>query len=196
MGRTRAAQRRRSWALLGALAVGIALVGGSSGVALAHKDKLPPDALSLVRQAAALLAQDPKMSGEAKERLEAALTSRDPRGIVLAKVTQALNALAARDIPGARRALAEATAMPEAGSPAAPTQPGTSPQTASPPAPRPSPVPGVAPEQRPSVPDAMARMKMAEPLAVWYGGTPGELTALVAGLAFVVVGFVTLFRRG
>ncbi len=170
MGWTHAAPRRRTWSLLGALAVGIVLVGESSGVALAHRDKLPPDALSLVTQAAALLAQDPKMSGEAKERLEAALKSKDLRGVDPVKVKQAFDALTARDIRGARRALAEATAMPEAGSPVLPP--------------------------RPQVSDAMAQMKMAEPLAAQYGGTRGEVAAALAGLALVVVGFVTLIRRG
>ncbi len=53
-----------SWPALVLLAVaGAALVQASSGTALGHKDKLPEDALSLVKQWAALLAQDPKMQG-------------------------------------------------------------------------------------------------------------------------------------
>ncbi len=177
--------------------MGIVLVGESSGVALAHKDKLPTDALSLVTQAAALLAQDPKMSGEAKERLEAALKSKNPRGVDLVKVKQALDALAARDVSGARRALIEATATPAAGTPVLPPRSGASPDAASPSAPGPSSsMPGAVAEQRPQVPDAMAQMKMAEPLVARYGGTPGEVTGVVTGLALVVVGFVMLIRRG
>lgn len=44
------------------IAAAIGLAKASAGVALAHKGKLPTDALSLVRQAAALLAQDPKLA--------------------------------------------------------------------------------------------------------------------------------------
>ena len=179
MGQIRAERRHRSWSLLGALAVGIVLMGGSNGVALAHKDKLPPDALSLVRQAAALLAQDPKMSGEAKERLEAALKSKDPLGVDLAKVRQALDALTARDIPRARRALAEATA----------------PSASGPPSPQPSPgmVPGMG--TAPAA-DAIAKMKMAEPLIARYEGTSAEVTTLLAGLVLVVAGVIMLRRGG
>jgi len=56
-------------------ALGLVLAQGSADIALAHKDKFPPNALSLVREAATLLAQDPKMQGEVKERLDAALKS-------------------------------------------------------------------------------------------------------------------------
>lgn len=76
------------------------------GTALAHKDKLPSDALSLVRQAAALLAQDPKMQAEARERLEVALASKDVRGVDLTRIRQARDALAVGDIAAAPRAAA------------------------------------------------------------------------------------------
>src|SRR3990170_6575899 len=104
LGAPRAPWRRR----VVIAALGLVLAQGSADIALAHKGKLPPDALSLVRQAAALLAQDPKMQGEVKERLDSALKSADTRGVDLTKVKQARDALAAGDVPAARRALAEA----------------------------------------------------------------------------------------
>ena len=170
LGAPRAPWRRR----VVIAALGLVLAQGSADIALAHKGKLPPDALSLVRQAAALLAQDPKMQGEVKERLDAALKSADTRGVDLAKVKQARDALAAGDVPAARRALAEAIPPPGTPAPAVPSV-------------EPPPQP-----QQSSTPDPMAAMKMAEPLVVRVGRTSAEIGALIVGLALVVVGLVAL----
>ena len=182
LGAPRAPWRRR----VVIAALGLVLAQGSADIALAHKGKLPPDALSLVRQAAALLAQDPKMQGEVKERLDAALKSADTRGVDLVKVKQARDALAAGDVPAARRALAEAI-PPGTPAPAVPS-------VESPPQPRvtPMPGPGAPPKQPSPTPDPMAEMKMAEPLLVRFGGTSAEIGALMLGLALVVVGLVAL----
>ena len=176
------------------------LLVGSIDVALAHKGKLPNDALSLVRQAAALLAQDPGMLAEVRERIDAALKATDVRGVDLARVRQARDALAAGDIPAARRALAEAVIPAASTPPAPPTQPVTPPQPGTTPGTPPigplAPGPGAAQEQRAPAPDAMAAMKMAEPLAARYGGTPTEVITVLAGLALIAVGLVGLRRGG
>lgn len=180
------------WRLVMILVVS-AVVVGSSGIALAHKEKLPPDALSLVKQAAALLAQDPKMAGEARERLEAALESKDARGVDLKKVKQALDALGARDIPSARRALVDALVAPAAAAPGPSVSPGAAPQTGPPMAAQPA-SPGTAPQPQSTPANSIAAMKMAEPLVTRFAGTGGEVTTLVVGLAFVVLGVATLLR--
>src|SRR4030067_3019779 len=80
-----------------------ALLGLLPGAVLAHKGKLPDDALTLVRQASALLAQNPGMTGEVRERLEAALKSKKTEGVRLELVADALQALKQNDPPVARR---------------------------------------------------------------------------------------------
>lgn len=162
--------------LRAALILAAILLAEMTGTALAHKGKLPPDALSLVRQAAALLAQDPKMLAEARERLEAALASEDARGVDLLKVREARDALAAGDMPAARRALTDAVI---AGAP-----------MSAPPSGSAAPPPAAA-----SPADTMAAMRMAEPLVTRFGGSPGELATLLLGLALVGVG-VRALRRG
>lgn len=107
------------------------------------------------------------------DRCAGARARTDTRGVDLTKVKQARDALAAGDVPAARRALAEAI------------PPGT-----------PAPVvlsvePPPQPQQS-STPDPMAAMKMAEPLVVRFGRTSAEIGALIVGLAFVVVGLVAL----
>src|SRR3990172_3292911 len=112
-------KRHLRWVAAGILAAG--LVGLAAGGALAHKGKLPEDALTLVRQAAALLAQNPGMTGEVRERLQAALKSKKPAGVHLDQVAEALRALEKRDVAGARRLLLAAI-MP-AGMPMPPAGP-------------------------------------------------------------------------
>ena len=85
----------------------VVLVGLLPAVAGAHKDRLPKDALSLVRQAVALLSQNPAMTAEVKERLEAALSSTQPAGVHMDQATQALRAIDRRDMSTARKLLAE-----------------------------------------------------------------------------------------
>ena len=177
------------------LAAAIGLAQASANVALAHKGKLPTDALSLVRQAAALLAQDPKMTAEVKERLDAALTSRDPRGVNLANVEQARSALASGDILATRRLLADAIVPVSAGTPAPSMPPSTSTTAGTIPMPPAASPPGSAEAVRPATAEQMATMKMAEPLVSRYTGTLGESTTVLVGLVLVVAGLVML-RRG
>jgi hypothetical protein len=183
-GRKRLRARARLWV---PVVIAAAVLWGSAGHALAHKGKLPDDALALVRQAAALLAQDPTMLGEAMERLGAALNTKNTAGVDLVKVRQAREALLARNIPATRQALAEA--VPSGPSAPPPMSPG-----GAPPAAQPSP-PGVASEPRAAPPDPMAQMKMAEPLVVRYAGAPAETAIVLVGAALAVVGVASL-RRG
>jgi hypothetical protein len=179
------------------VAAAILLVTVPAGTALAHKSKLPSDALSLVRQAAALLAQDPKMQGEARERLEAALASKDVRGVDLTQVKQALDALAAGDIPAARRALtgavisgtASTAAPPEAAASGSGPAAGMAPMTAGPSGST------VAQPAVSSPADTIAAMKMSEPLVARFGRSPGELATLFVGIALIAVGLGALRRE-
>jgi len=167
------------------------LVGIGTTGALAHKGKLPEDALTLVRQASGLLAQDPGMSGETKERLEAALESKRPQGVDLDKVREALTALDRKDIPGARQLLL--AAITPAGMPLPPRDVARASPSPSPP-PAAVPVP-VAPTSMPAAGGSMMEtMKMMEPLRSRFAGTPAEL-GLLAG-AVVVIGLGLFSLRG
>ena len=173
------------------------LLGLPAGAVLAHKGKLPEDALTLVRQAAALLAQNPGMTGEVRERLQAALKSKKPAGVHLDQVTEALRALDKKDIGTARRLLLAAI-MPY-GMPMPPEGPGgTAPRAAATPpsaAPLPSPPPAGASGQPPVVELSVdTAMKMAEPLQVRFTGSKAENAILAGGLALVGFGFFLLGR--
>ena len=173
------------WMTAGLVVAG--LVGLSAGSALAHKGKLPEDALTLVRQAAALLAQNPAMTGEVRERLQLALKSRKPAGVHLDQVAEALRALDNKDIGAARRLLTAAL-MP-AGMPMPPEGPGR-PAAQAKVAPPPSPA-GPPPAVQLSLETAM---KMAAPLRVRFTGSRTETSVLATGLAFVGLGLFLLGR--
>ncbi len=187
-------KRHLRWVAGGILAAG--LVGLPAGGALAHKGKLPEDALTLVRQASALLAQNPGMTGEVRERLQAALKSKKPAGVYLDQVAEALRVLDKKDVGTARRLLMAAI-MP-AGMPMPPEGPGRSaPSTAAPPsaAPLPSPPPAVASGQPPGVQLSVeVAMKMAEPLQARFTGSKAENAILAGGLALVGFGLFLLGR--
>ncbi len=172
------------------------LLGLPAGGALAHKGKLPEDALTLVRQASALLAQNPGMTGEVRERLQAALKSKKPAGVHLDQVAEALRVLDKKDVGTARRLLMAAI-MP-AGMPMPPEGPGrTAPRAAAPPsaAPLPSPPPAVASGQPPGVQLSVeVAMKMAEPLQARFTGSKAENAILAGGLALVGFGLFLLGR--
>ena len=172
------------------------LLGLPAGAAVAHKGKLPEDALTLVRQASALLAQNPGMTGEVRERLQAALKSKKPAGVHLDQVAEALRVLDKKDVGTARRLLLAAI-MP-AGMPMPPESPGrTAPSAAAPPsaAPLPSSPPAVASGQPPGVElSAEVAMKMAEPLQVRFTGSKAENGILAGGLALVGFGLFLLGR--
>ncbi len=186
--------RHLRWVAGGILAAG--LVGVAAGGALAHKGKLPEDALTLVRQAAALLAQNPGMTGEVRERLQAALKSKKPAGVHLDQIAEALRALDKKDVGTARRLLLAAI-MP-AGMPMPPEGPGRSaPRAAAPSsaAPLPSPPPAVASGQPPGVQVSVeVAMKMAEPLQARFTGSKAENAILAGGLALVGFGLFLLGR--
>ena len=172
------------------------LLGLPAGGALAHKGKLPEDALTLVRQASALLAQNPGMTGEVRERLQAALKSKKPAGVHLDQVAEALRVLDKKDVGTARRLLMAAI-MP-AGMPMPPEGPGrTAPSAASTPpsaAPLPSP-PAGASGQPPVVQLSVeVAMKMAEPLQARFTGSKAENAILASGLALVGLGLFLLGR--
>lgn len=168
------------WIFAGFLALGLVftLAGGS----LAHQEKLPPDALTLVRQASALLAQNPKMVGEARERLEAALKSKKPEGVNLSKVSEALQALEKMDILTARRLLAESTVA------AGPPKPPEAPRTAA------TRVPPPLIQSAPMEQSAEVAMKLGEPLRSRFTGSAAEVAILLVGLASIVTGLVLLWR--
>jgi len=173
------------------------LLGLPAGGALAHKGKLPEDALTLVRQASALLAQNPGMTGEVRERLQAALKSKKPAGVHLDQVAEALRVLDKKDVGTARRLLLAAI-MP-AGMPMPPEGPrGTAPKAvATPPsaAPLPSPPPAGASGQPPVVQLSVeVAMKMAEPLQARFTGSKAENAILASGLALVGLGLFLLGR--
>jgi hypothetical protein len=168
------------------------LLGLPAGGALAHKGKLPEDALTLVRQASALLAQNPGMTGEVRERVQAALRSRKPAGVHLDQVAAALKALDQNDIATARRLLM-ASIMP-AGMPMPPEGPGgiATKTAASPSAVTPRPLPPAVPA--PSPPPIEQAMKMAEPLRARFTGSATEVSLLVLGLGLIGVGLILLGR--
>ncbi|MDR7451329.1 MAG: hypothetical protein QN141_05300 [Armatimonadota bacterium] len=168
------------------------LVGGAATGATAHKGKLPEDALTLVRQASGLLAQNPAMTGEVKERLEAVLESKKTAGVNLGQVREALRALDRGDIAEARRLLI--ASIGPAGLVKPPEGPGRS---VSSPAPAATgavspPAPAVQP---PMPPSADVAMKMAEPLRVRFARSPVEIALLAAALALIGLGATSL-RRG
>lgn len=177
--------------IIGLLTAG--LVGLGASVAEAHKGKLPEDALTLVRQAAALLAQNPAMTGEVRERLELALKSRKPAGVHLDQVALALRALDRRETAGARRLLL-ASIMP-AGMPMPPERPRLSVPQPAPPLVRRSPAPAPPPvTQQPSPPPSVeVAMKMTEPLSVRFTGSPAEVLVAAAGLALMGLGLLLLW---
>ncbi len=158
------------------------IAGAVSAAAFAHEGKLPEDALTLVQQSAALLAQNPAMTDEVRERLQAALKSRKPQGVHLDQVTQALQALQRKDIGTARRLLLESI-MP-AGMPMPAQGPGPQTAAAAPPPAQPSPPPSVD-----------VAMKMTEPLQVRFGRSKAEDVVLALSLALIGFGLTTL-RRG
>ena len=183
------------WGIVGLVTA--VLLGLPIGAVLAHKGKLPEDALTLVRQASALLAQNPGMTGEVRERLQAALKSKKPAGVHLDQVAEALRVLDKKDIGTARRLLLAAI-MP-AGMPMPPEGPGrTAPSAAvTPPsaAPLPSPPPAVASGQPPGVQASVeVAMKMAEPLQARFTGSKAENAILAGGLALVGFGLFLLGR--
>src|SRR3972149_4954735 len=96
-------KRHLRWVAAGILAAG--LVGLPAGGGLAPKGQLAGGALTLVRQASALLAQNPGMTGEVRERLQAALNSKKPAGVHLDQVAEAIRVLDKKDGGTARRLL-------------------------------------------------------------------------------------------
>ena len=162
----------------------LVLVAGIAPGARAHKGKLPEDALTLVQQSSALLAQNPGMSGEVKERLRAALQSKRPQGVDLKSVSAALQALDRKDTVGARRLLL--AAITPAGAPK-PPQGVASPAPVSPMAPMTP--PAVA---QPAAPSMETAMKMAEPLRTRFSGTGAEYGILGAAILLVGLGLVSL----
>lgn len=170
------------WIVVGVLAV--TLLNLLAGSVTAHKEQLPGDALTLVRQAAALLAQNPAMTDEIKERLEAALKSPKPQGVRMTDVAEALKAADKGDIASARRFLVDA--IVSAGVPAA-SQDEQQGQPSVPAA------PGALPATRPS-PSVETAMKMAEPLRTRFAGSPVEDFLLALAVAFVGLGIVLLWR--
>ena len=162
-----------------------ALLGLLPGAVLAHKGKLPDDTLTLVRQASALLAQNPGMTGEVRERLEAALKSKKTEGVRLELVAAALQALKQNDPAAARRYLAESTMA--AGMPMPPegvrvSTPRPAAQALVPPAPGPQPSVDLA-------------MRSAEPLRAAYTGSRAEVGLLASAVVLIVLGLASLWRR-
>ncbi len=179
---------RWQWVVMTALVVSLGRTG--AGTALAHKGKLPEDALTLVRQASALLAQNPGMTGEARERLELALRSTKTQGVNLDQVRAALAALDRADIAAARRLLV--ASIRAAGMPGPPA--GVA-RTVPPPVPEPQggrapAVPGIL---TPPPPVDVA-MKMAEPLRVGFTGSPAEGALLAVAFGLIGLGLTTLWR--
>lgn len=175
------------WVLAGMIIAG--LVGLLAGSAGAHKGKLPDDALTLVRQAAALLAQNPAMTGEVKERLEAALKSKRTDGVHMDQVADALRAMERKDVGEARKLLM-ASIMP-AGMPMPPQGPRSS--TPAPPASSTAP-PAPSPERPAGPPPVDVAMKMAEPLRVRFAGSRTETIILAVSLALIGLGLTSLWR--
>lgn len=179
------------WLATGVTAAALLLAAGN---VMAHKGRLPEDALTLVRQASALLAQNPSMTGEVRERLEAALKSRKPEGVRLDQVAEALHALENSDIAAARRILM--LSMMPAGRPMPPAGPTHVPPSSPgrPPSPStPDRSPGVEPSGPPSVD---AAMKMAEPLRVRFAGSTAEIMILAVAVGLIGFGLLSLWRGG
>jgi hypothetical protein len=164
------------------------LVAGLASGVLAHKGKLPEDALTLVRQASALLAQNPAMTAEVKERLEAALKSKRPQGVDLPAVSAALRDLNAKDIAGARRLLL--AAITPAGMPTPPQGVRRAPVPAEPPSA--SRVPAAPVQLAPPPRDVV--VSLGEPLQVGFAGSTAETVILSVALALIGAG-LTLLRR-
>lgn len=177
--------------MVGAAVLAVLLIAGFATGALAHKGKLPDDALTLVQQASALLAQNPGMSGEVKERLRAALQSKRPQGVDLKAVSAAVQALDSKDTAGARRLLTAAI-MP-AGMPVPPQ--GVRRPTPASPAPSTAAALPESPAQ-PAPPSVETAMKMAEPLRVRFAGSATEYALLVAAAVFIGLGGLTLRGKG
>lgn len=167
-------------ALIGVLVVTI--TGAISAAAFAHEGKLPEDALTLVQQASALLAQNPGMTGEVRERLRAALASRKPDGVHLDQVKAALAALERKDMTTARRLLVESI-MP-VGMPMPAQGRGPQPSVVVPPPARPSSPP----------PSVEVAMKITEPLHPRFGQSTAEDIVLALSFALIGLGLTALWR--
>lgn len=174
--------------ILGVGAV-IALLTLSAPAVWAHKGKLPIDALTPVRQASALLAQNPSMTGEVRERVQAALRSKQQQGVHMDRVADALRALDRKDPAAARRLLMESI-MP-AGMPMPPAEP----TRAAASRPR-APTPVAPPPQNPPPPTVETAMVMAEPLRPRFQGSRSELTLLGVAALLAGGGLWSLRRRG
>jgi len=179
------------WLMIGAMTA--SLLALAAAAVMAHKGQLPGDALTLVRQASALLAQNPTMTGEVRERLQAALKSRKPEGVRLNQVAEALRALEKKDLTAARRLLI-ASIMP-AGMPMPPEgsrRPVPQAPVAAPSAP---PVPARAPAVQPAAPPSVDMvLTMAEPLRARFTGSAAEIVILASALALIGVGLTSLWR--
>ncbi|MDQ7850205.1 MAG: hypothetical protein RB148_08025, partial [Armatimonadota bacterium] len=157
--------------------------------------------------------QNPGMTGEVRERLQAALKSRKPEGVRLEQVAEALRALERRDVATARRLLAMAI-MP-AGMPMPAPGPGGSvpprpqgrvglPRTAPGLGSVPVPPPAAPESQQQASPVAptgrqqaqpasvVAAMQMSEPLRARFGGSTVEILFLAAGIGLVGLGLFLL----
>ncbi len=169
----------------------MALIAQIAPAAWAHEEKLPADALTLVRQASALLAQNPGMSGEVRERLEAALRSRQTQGVRMDQVAAALRALERKD-PGIVRRLLTAAVMP-LGAPMPPEGPRRATQPAARPVPMPAPVTkSVPPSSEPTSVDVA--MTLAEPLRVGFSSSAAERVLLAFSLALIGLGLTIQWR--
>lgn len=178
------------WVMVGLFVT--AAVVTLAGDAWSHKGKLPDDARTLVQQAGALLAQNPAMRGEVRERLQAALKSSKPEGVHLDQVRGALQALDRRDVAATRRLLMESIMpagmpMPPEGprrmTPAMPSAPGRSAAS-----------PGSESPQPSNPPSVDVAMSMAEPLRINFTGSTTETILLAVGLALIGVGITALWR--
>lgn len=157
----------------------------------AHKGKLPEDARTLIRQASALLAQNPGMSGEVRERVQAALRSKQTQGVHMDQVADALRALEGKDVGAARRLLT--AAITPAGMPMPPEGPRRTTSPAAGAAPAPVPVTKAAPPaSQPSSVDVA--MTVAEPLRAGFGGSAAERVLLAFSLALIGLGLTAQWR--
>jgi hypothetical protein len=125
------------------------------------------------------------MTGEVRERLEAALKSKKAQGVRLELVASALQALQQNSPAAARRLLAESTMA--AGIPMPPEGVRGA-------APRPAaqvPVPPPPPPQA----SVDVAMRFAEPLRPAYTGSRAETVLLASALVLIVLGLAALSRR-